>query len=457
MRKLALLVLVLSIFSFSQIAAQTHNHAEDIEGPFDSPQEVTETCLACHDDVGSDFMHTRHWNWIGESENSLGKKNMINNYCISIQSNWPRCTSCHAGYGWKDSTFDFTNENNIDCLICHDQTGTYKKIPTGAGMPDTSVDLVKVAQSVGRPTRHNCGICHFDGGGGSGVKHGDMDDSMYDPGPELDVHMGKLDFQCTVCHETEKHKISGAGQGSMAEGVNHFSCEDCHDADPHDKAILNKHTKTIACETCHIPEFAREEPTKMWWDWSKAGEDRTPKIDKYGKPDYHKKKGEFIWEANVIPDYEWYDGKTDYYRMGEKLDPNEPLVFNKLEGSITDPNSKITPFKAMRGKQPFDPVNNYLIIPHLFGKDGYWKTFDWKQASEIGMKAAGLKFSGEVGFIETKMYWPINHMVALADDALKCTECHGVTGKKRLDWKKLGYKEDPMKSGGRFKNHIVEE
>ncbi len=455
MRKTILLVIF--SFVFTQISAQTHNHAEDIEGPFESPQEVTETCLDCHDEVGNDFMHTRHWNWQGESENSLGKKNLINNFCIAIDSNWPRCTSCHPGYGWKDASFDFSDQTNIDCLICHDQTGTYKKIPTGAGMPVESVDLVKVAQSVGRPTRHNCGICHFDGGGGSGVKHGDMDDSMYDPGPELDVHMGKLDYNCTVCHETERHKIKGAGQASMAAGENHFSCEDCHDDDPHEKAILNKHTKTVACETCHIPKFAKVEPTKVWWDWSKAGENREPKIDKYGKEDYNKKKGEFVWAANVIPDYEWYNGKTDYYRMGDKLNPDEPLVFNKLEGSIKDPNSKITPFKAMRGKQPYDPVNKYMIIPHLFGKDGYWKTFDWKKSSEIGMKAAGLDFSGEVGFIETKMYWPINHMVAPADEALKCTNCHGVTGKKRLDWKKLGYKEDPMKSGGRFKNHIVEE
>jgi octaheme c-type cytochrome (tetrathionate reductase family) len=455
MRKTILLVVF--SFVFSQVVAQSHNHAEDIEGPFDSPQEVTETCLTCHEEVGNDLMHSRHWTWMGKSENSLGKKNIINNYCISVQSNWPRCTSCHTGYGWKDASFDFSDQNNMDCLVCHDQTGTYKKVPTAAGLPDKSVDLVKVAQSVGRPTRQNCGVCHFNGGGGNGVKHGDLDNSLLNPGPELDVHMGKLDFECTVCHETEKHVIKGAGQASMSEGVNHFSCEDCHDADPHDKAILNKHTKSIACETCHIPEFARENPTKMWWDWSKAGQDRKAKVDKYGKHDYHKKKGEFVWEANVIPDYEWYNGKTDYYRAGDKLDPNKPLVINKLEGSIKDSNSKITPFKAMKGKQAFDPVNNYLIIPHLFGKDGYWKTFDWKQASEIGMATVGLDFSGEVGFIETKMYWPINHMVAPADEALKCTACHGVSGTKRLDWAKLGYKEDPMKGGGRFKNHIVEE
>src|SRR5690606_24804870 len=101
-----------------------------------------------------------------------------------VPSNYPRCTSCHAGYGWKDKDFDFSNEENVDCLVCHDNSGTYKKIPTGAGMPDENVDLLKVAQSVGKTSRNNCGICHFDGGGGTGVKHGDLDDSLYDPEPE---------------------------------------------------------------------------------------------------------------------------------------------------------------------------------------------------------------------------------------------------------------------------------
>jgi cytochrome c peroxidase len=55
---------------------------------------------------------------------------------MSIISNEARCTSCHAGYGWKDATFDFTDMTKIDCLVCHDTTGTYKKIPTAAGMPD---------------------------------------------------------------------------------------------------------------------------------------------------------------------------------------------------------------------------------------------------------------------------------------------------------------------------------
>lgn len=67
----------------------------------------------------------------------------MNNFCINIQSNEPRCTSCHAGYGWKDKTFDFSNPHNVDCLACHEQTGTYHKFPTGAGNPVAEPTLFK--------------------------------------------------------------------------------------------------------------------------------------------------------------------------------------------------------------------------------------------------------------------------------------------------------------------------
>ena len=41
---------------------------------------------------------------------ALGKKNVLNNFCISIESRTtPFCTSCHVGYGWKDKDFDFTS------------------------------------------------------------------------------------------------------------------------------------------------------------------------------------------------------------------------------------------------------------------------------------------------------------------------------------------------------------
>ncbi|MCB9211207.1 MAG: tetrathionate reductase family octaheme c-type cytochrome [Ignavibacteriales bacterium] len=451
------LFIITTFFLFSIYNIAQEDHSELVEGPFSTPQEVTETCLMCHEGVEADIMKSRHWKWLGdEFENkhgekvTFGKQNIINNFCIATSSNEPRCTSCHIGFGWKDGTFDFEDPNNIDCLVCHDQSGTYKKTPTGAGMPDESVDLVKVAQSVGPTKKANCGTCHFNGGGGTGVKHGDLDESLLNPSAELDIHMGGAGFECSECHAGENHQILGASHGSLIEGKNHIYCIDCHTEKPHEKKILNNHVASVACETCHIPTFAKEMATKTWWDWSTAGEDKTVEKDEFGMPKYDKKKGDFVWEMNVVPEYSWHNGKADYYQLGDKIDPNKVVKLNTLLGDIKDPNSKIAPFKVMRGKQIYDSGNNYLAVPKLFGPGGYWKTFDWNAAAKLGMESVNLPYSGQQAFVETEMYWPINHMVVSADEALSCTSCHGQKGTKRLDWEKLGYKGDPMKSGGRF-------
>ena len=457
-----ILLLILAVIITDSILAQ--DHTENVSGPFETPQEVTEECLMCHDTAAEEIMQTRHWNWLGSNigdsthtSTTRGKKNLINNFCIAVPSNWPRCTSCHISYGWKDENFDFAAEENVDCLVCHDQTGTYKKIPTGAGLPDETVDLLYVAQNVGLPAIANCGSCHFNGGGGTGVKHGDMDLSLYEPTEEIDIHMGGMGFECIDCHETSEHNISGGSHGSMAEGEELIACSNCHGEDPHEKDLLNKHFLSIACETCHIPTIARSEPTKTWWDWSKAGEDRKEELDEFGKETYSKKKGEFTWGKNIKPEYYWHNGTAEYYELGSIIDPNNPVMLNKLNGNVSESESKIAPFKVMRGKQPYDAVNNYLIVPKLYGENGYWKIFNWEKASELGMEKINLEFSGTVGFVETKMYWPINHMVMSAENALTCTNCHGKKGDHLLDWKKLGYPDDPMKKGGRDKNGLIKD
>lgn len=449
--------LAVILFYSVGLGAVENPHA-DLEGPLDTPQAVTAKCLECHDEVGDHVLKSRHWLWLGDANTQLGKRNMLNNYCVSILSNWPRCTSCHIGYGWKNKDFDFKKKENIDCLVCHDQTGTYKKFPTGAGLPVsekkvfqgksfTPPDYLDIARSVGNPTRRNCGTCHFYGGGGDGVKHGDMDSSLGKPSRELDVHMGGKDFSCTKCHQSENHQIAGALHGSMASGINHFECTFCHKGPKVHKKMaktIEKHTKRVACQACHIPAFARELPTKTWWDWSSAGQDIKTTKDQYGKPLYVKKKGHFKWEKNAVPEYHWFNGKTTYHKLGQKIkNPAKGLVFNQLHGSKDDPDAKIMPFKAMKGKQMYDTRNNTLIVPHLFGKGGFWKTWDWQKAFTSGMSHAGLPYSGSFGWIETTMYWGINHMVAPKEKTLKCSGCHGSKG--RLDWKALGYDKDPRK------------
>lgn len=431
-------------------ASRATSHEEVFKGPFTSGPEVTRACLGCHEKEARDFMKTAHWTWAekqtvkGGAPQELGKLNMINNFCIALSSNWPRCTSCHAGYGWKDASFDFKEPSNVDCLVCHDTTGTYRKVPTGAGAPDPKVDLMAVAKSVGAPSRATCGACHFYGGGGDHVKHGDLDSTMANPTADYDVHMGKDggNMNCQGCHKTREHAIRGESLAvSMGEGMR-VLCSDCHREEPHKNAMYNRHAKRIACQTCHIPTFAKDLPTKVWWDWSKAGQDMTPPKDKYGQETYNKMKGEFAWEKDIVPTYAWYNGQVERYLVGQKIDPKGIVHLSRPLGSRDDPAAKITPFKVMRGKQPYDSKNNYLAVVQLFG--GYWKHYDWQKAITAGMAAEKLPFSGEYGFVETDMYWKVNHMVVPKEKALRCASCHG--GKARLDWKALGYAGDPSKA-----------
>lgn len=445
------------------------NHATYVgKGPFKSGPDVTRKCIECHEKETKDFMKTVHWTWSSEQvvdgrNVSLGKKNALNNFCIGLPSNWPRCTSCHAGYGWKNTDFDFTKAENVDCLSCHDTTGSYKKFPTGAGHPvyegETKefpkgkpwppVDLVKVAQSVDAPTRAACGSCHFYGGGGDHIKHGDLDSSMTNPAPEVDVHMGgPMKMACQECHKSKDHTLKGqAISVSVGTGPRAMGCTDCHKVDGHKNAALDLHAKKVACQTCHIPYFAKDRPTMVWWDWSTAGKDVKPEDvpkDKYGEKTYDKMKGDFRWEKDVVPAYFWYDGSIDRYLAGDKIDPSKAVKLSAAKGSRKDRNARIFPFKLMRGKQAYDSGNNTIAFVNVFGppgSDAYWAKYDWNAAIAAGMKAAGQPYSGKYGFVETSMVWPVNHMVVPKAKALKCDDCHG--GKGRLDWKALGYKGDP--------------
>ncbi|MBF0218948.1 MAG: tetrathionate reductase family octaheme c-type cytochrome [Gammaproteobacteria bacterium] len=447
-----------------------HSKFEALQGPFQTGPEVTKACLSCHTEAAKQLHQTKHWRWEAlhpETGQTLGKRTMTNSFCGAIASNYPRCTSCHIGYGWKDATFDFSSEANVDCLVCHDTTQNYKKFPTGAGHPTYEpkefppnsgkiwqpADLANVAQQVGKTSRQTCGACHFYGGGGDAVKHGDLDSSMTNPDKSLDVHLGKdgLNFACSTCHMGNAHDVKGSRYAIVAKDTHGIdvpgrddgsraTCESCHSAMPHQGGInnkLNDHTDKIACQTCHIPEFARGgKATKTWWDWSTAGQ-KTPdgkpivKKDANGNVVYDTQKGDFEWAANVVPVYAWYAGETRFTQLDEKIDPSQVVALNTFSGSYDDPNARIWPFKVMRGKQPYDKGNSQLVVTHLFGKDdsAYWKSFDWGKSITAGMQEVGADYSGEYDFVETTMHWPLTHMIAPADQALDCESCHSRDGR----------------------------
>ncbi len=435
------------------ISPVDHSKFAILQQNFKRPQDITLACLSCHTERHSEVMVNNHFTWDRQEEIlnhgsiSVGKKNILNNFCVGIGSNEAMCSKCHAGYGWVDTTFNHHAKENIDCLVCHDKTGTYTK--GSGGMPTPQTDLNLVAQNVGLSTSENCGSCHFVGGGGNNVKHGDLDKAMLKADRNLDVHMAMEgeNMSCTECHITTNHNITGKLYALSSENKDRVSCEQCHTQSPHQRNVLNKHTDRIACQTCHIPTYAKANPTKTWWDWSTAGKlDENGKIieikDSIGDIVYFSKKGNFKWGHNIEPEYRWFNGLAGHFLITDKID-TIPVQLNTLDGFYGDKGSlraslepsKIWPVKIMRGKQPYDTEYNTLLQPKVVGPKGsgaFWADFDWAKSLEKGTEYINQPFSGKFGFVETEMYWPLNHQVAPADQALTCTDCHVRGEKSRL-------------------------
>jgi octaheme c-type cytochrome (tetrathionate reductase family) len=446
--------------------------------------EGTESCLNCHGKLADEFIETGHFKWEGVAANIEGheghfhgKNDILNNFCIGIASNEPRCTQCHAGYGYKDDTFDFGETENVDCLVCHDQSGTYAKDMKQAGIPAAGIDLQAVAQSVamngGKPAIDNCIFCHANAGGGDNVKHGDIAMALVDTTRDFDVHMGTDggDLECVDCHQVKRdvdgemlsHGIGGMPYHSVDEG-DMKGCGDCHGDITNIHAgssvadMLVSHDR-LACQVCHIPTFARDTSTKVEWYWEDAGQDIDPiPVDPAtGRATYDKKKGTFVWANNVRPTLRYFNGKWDKFIVSENdTYVTEPAVVGEPLGDYTDPNAMIYPFKKMIGNQPADIVNKKILVPHLFGLGGgpnpYWGAYDWDLAMAEGAAATGQPYtSGDYGFVSTEMYLTVNHEVAPKEQAwgfgADCGDCHF---DDKIDWVGLGWSADPVEGGARL-------
>ena len=433
-----------------------HKEFEILKQEFTSPEQVTEACISCHNERHTEVMGTSHWNWDRDviradgKKAKIGKKNIVNNFCIATNTNTWKCSSCHIGFGYKDKNFDFTDQKKVDCIVCHDNTGTYEKQPLGSGYPVTEKrkfssktyfppNFNYIAQNVGSPEIENCGKCHFFGGGGDNVKHGDLSSDLYHADKAMDVHMDENgnDMTCIECHDTERHQMLGKSYSVSNANVDRMNCEKCHSETPHQNTTLNDHTNKIACQTCHIPVYAKGVSTNTVWDWSTSGRlDKMGKAikehDSLGNVTYKSAKGNYEWGTNLEPEYVWFNGTSKSYVYGDIIEDTAAILkLNPLNGSYADGNSKIIPVKIHRGKQIFDPENKMLIIPEVYGHSdtAYHHGFDWNLSSEAGMKEAGLPYSGKYSFIETEMFWPLNHMVAESNKSLTCVECHSKDGR----------------------------
>jgi len=429
-----------------------HSKFDALKKKFTAGHDITKACLSCHTEVKKQFMHAIHWTWLSPTGGGLtGKAGYsINNFCISTNKmHDTECNNCHIGWDKKN--------DGINCLKCHGQSQMdwhqeFKDLKEFQDTGETELvdeiesDIQKNVLKIGLPQRRNCGECHFNGGGGEGVKHGDLDASLIMPKKSLDVHMGidGANFTCTRCHTTKNHLIAGRVYSTPATSARislvqddlapKISCESCHTDQPHAQGSKpNDHTDRVACQTCHIPTFARAHATQMWWDWSSAGklkkQRKYQQKDEYHRYSYKSIKGDFKWEKNVVPEYYWYNGSIKALTAKDIIDPSkQPVAMSWPVGSRDDKNARIFPFKVHRGKQPYDMENNTFLTPLLcIENNGYWKTLDWIDSCKRGMQIMGLPFSGKIGFVETSYVFPTTHMVAPRENALTCVQCHNRT------------------------------
>lgn len=327
---------------------------------------------------------------------------------------------CHVGLGAKPNPAGMLTQadyDNIDCLLCH--APGYKRTVVKEGekfriAADPSIDVLKAARSVGRPTSEMCLRCHAFAGGGPNHKHG------VTPTKESDVHAAK-GMQCVDCHVSRGHRIAGGSDLKAQELVEEkVRCENCH-ASPHkgkDAAELARHTARVACQTCHIPAIARDPkfPTAVARDWT--------------RPVLNAKTGLYAptnqMAGNLLPEYAWWNGRMTV--------PPEPV------GSIHDGKSKIHPWK----RTDYTVIGDAATGKPVFIKSGvYAVTGDPGAAAKKGAEDAKQPYSGAWKGIRETMVFSLNHQVAPKGEALQCGACHRPGG--RIDFRKLGYGEEKIR------------
>jgi len=428
--------------------------------------EGTKTCLECHQDEAEAFFHSQHYQWRGSTPNIvnsggklLGKLELINDFCTSpagpqwigqVKSDDGRvlargCSACHAGKGLLPSK-EISDEQleNIDCLVCH--ASGYRRdlyAKEGGGFEwkpilwknQEGMDIV--SKRISAPDRVMCLRCHSASGGGPNYKRGDLEYTLAKPSRDYDVHMGVdgEDMRCIDCHAGENHRVKGRGVDlSASDSPDKLSCDGaCHGSAPHQSARLNKHAQRVYCATCHIPTFARSEPTDMRRDWSETH--------------YSDEKGKYVYqvtlESDVVPIYAWFNGKSWVQQPGEPVRRNERREVTMVlpEGSIEDPQAKIFPFKLHRAVLPILSDKEWLLP--IATEEVYYDG-----DVDAAVRHAGKYYYGlddiKYEWTDTVRYMGIFHEVVPKEKALSCRDCHSTRG--RMPWKALGYDGDPMKS-----------
>ena len=412
-------------------------------------------CLSCHTDEAKDMYASTHYQWQGDAlymahgPQKQGKiAGAVNSYCINILGNWASCGSCHVGMGAQPQPADNptrTQLANIDCLICHQKE--YKRTKVGGNfVPSTAnmtITLNQAVQTVHLPERTNCLQCHAKAGGGDAVKRGDLALASADTADvQYDVHMtvSAGDLKCQECHIFRKHKFSGKGSDIRPTDLDiNIACSACHTdkakTNGHSSSAINSHVARVACQTCHIPYYAKDandsaatEATEIHRTWRSSSSLAAP-----FHPDSNKAN-------NLMPKYRFWTRYSENYLLGDLAQYDSSTggyPTSRPEGFVDDESldSKLYPFKYKTAEQPSLDATGQLIA---LDTKVYFETANPDSATSAGLVNMGYVGNEAYSWIITDTFQLLNHQISPASEALACSNCHGSAA--RMDLKgELGY------------------
>ena len=245
---------MVSIFLTDEHRTGRADHSQRHQRTVQDGPDVTKACLQCHEQHAKDFMKTQHWTWSrcrkyrARARSSSARKTRSTTTASrcrqqSALHQLPRRLRLEG----RLVRFQQARERRLPGLPRHDRH--LQETPAASGNPayqDTefppksgkiwkAVDLEKIARSVGPTSRATCGACHFYGGGGDHIKHGDLDSSMAAPKRAMDVHMAVdgPNMTCSACHRPTSTRFRASRWPSRSGRRTTLDCTDCHAGTPH--------------------------------------------------------------------------------------------------------------------------------------------------------------------------------------------------------------------------------
>lgn len=355
-----------------------------------------------------------------------------------ISKHWLLCTepegSCNFQWTETLTYIDYQGISHSWTLPLENENGDFQYGPDEEAMV---VSIVQAAQIVHLPTRETCLRCHAYAAGTDCGKRGDLGTASVSPPVQVDIHMSEQgeNFSCQTCHISVEHKKLGRGLDIRpSERMELMTCLSggCHSSAPHSNTRLDTHTSRVACQTCHIPQYAKLNSTEVERNWMNPNWAQ----GLFGGQGGY--KPEEIRGMFLVPSYRWYDGTSRVYALGQvaAINTNGQYEFGVPNGDVASTGAKIYPMKEHISNSALHDATG-AIIPHSTSE--YFFTGDFNRAVQKGMDLTGM--SGSWTLVDVHTFQTINHDVEPTYNALECGRCHDSYsgGPVRMSLESFGY------------------